>query len=99
MTLATERELLNRVTRVESKLVRGFEELGINVDKEADWLTVDNVAHVVYIATMSRSLQVILNDMGREGATHIGDVYVLVHKGEEVGSVVYRMLTYGNTPR
>jgi hypothetical protein len=95
MTSMTERDILNRMTRVESKLVRGFEELGINVDKEADWLTVDNAARVVYIATMSRSLQVILSDMGREGATYVGNTYLLIHKGEEVGSVVYHPLTFG----
>jgi hypothetical protein len=69
--------------------VRGFEELGINIDKDNKWLSVDNASRVVYISTLGRSMTVMLSDMGREGATHVGDVYEIVHKGDVVGTVVY----------
>ena len=31
-----DRELMNRLVRIESKLVRGFEELGVNIDKDSE---------------------------------------------------------------
>jgi len=82
-----EREATNRLIRIESKLVRGFEELGINIDKDRDWLTVDNVARVVYISTLGRSILVMLSDMEREGATHLGENYEIVHNGETIGLI------------
>jgi len=85
-----EREVMNRLVRIESKLVRGFEELGVNIDKDADWLTVDDAARVVYISTMGRSLTVLLTDMVRAGATQSGKVYEVIHKGEIVGSVMFQ---------
>jgi hypothetical protein len=85
-----EREVMNRLVRIESKLVRGFEELGVNIDKDADWLTIDDAARVVYISTMGRSLSVLLTDMVRAGATHAGKEYELIHKGEVVGKVMFQ---------
>lgn len=84
-----EKSVMARLVRVESKLVRGFEELGVNIDQEDDWLTVDDAHNYVYISTMGRSLTVILSDMARHGATKEGQVYELVHKGEVVGTVVF----------
>lgn len=89
-----ERELMNRLIRIESKLVRGFEEIGVNIDKDANWLSVDNAARVVYIATLGRSMTVILSDMAREGATHQGEVYELIHKGDVVGTILFNPVVY-----
>jgi hypothetical protein len=85
-----DRELVNRLTRIESKLVRGFEELGVNIDQDRDWLTVDDAARVVYVSTLGRSLMVILNDMQRAGATQDGKEYDIVHRGEVMGTVTFR---------
>lgn len=82
-----EREVTTRLTRMESKLVRGFEELGISTDKKTDWLTVDDDARVVYVDTIGRSLMVLLNDMVRVGATHIGEQYEVVHRGQTVAVI------------
>lgn len=82
-----DREVQNRLIRIESKLVRGFEELGVNIDKDVNWVTVDNNARVAYISTLGRSLTVLLSDMQRAGATHIGENYEVVHKGEVVAVV------------
>lgn len=86
-------DIKNRLTRMESKLVRGFEELGVNIDKDHDWLSVDDASNTVYIATLGRSLMVTLSDMQRMGATKSGQHYDLVHKGEVVGTVLYRPFT------
>lgn len=80
--------LNSRLTRVESKIARGFEELGIGVNTEPDWLTVDDSARVLYLSTLGRSLQVILSDAKRRGATQMGKVYTIVHRGAEVGTVM-----------
>lgn len=89
-----DREFMNRLIRIESKLVRGFEEIGVNIDKDANWLSVDDVSRVVYIATLGRSVTVILSDMAREGATHVGDVYELIHKGDVVGTILFNPVVY-----
>tara|TARA_B110000977_G_scaffold90910_1_gene120700 strand:+ start:4816 stop:5100 length:285 start_codon:yes stop_codon:yes gene_type:complete len=84
------KELHSRMARIESKLVRGFEELGVNITTSHDWLTVDDTQRTVYISTLGRSLMVILSDMGRRGATQIGKEYTLIHQGNGVGSVVFK---------
>lgn len=85
-----EREVMNRLVRVESKLVRGFEELGVNIDADHDWITVDNASRTVYIATLGRSLTVMLSDMVRLGAEQFGKAYDIIHRGELVGTIILR---------
>jgi hypothetical protein len=85
-----ERDVVGRLTRIESKLVRGFEELGVNISTDADWLSVDDAQRCVFVSTIGRSLTVILSDMQRKGATQIGKLYDIVHKGQVVGSIVYK---------
>jgi hypothetical protein len=88
-----EQEVINRLTRVESKLVRGFEELGVNINSRSDWLTVDDPARTVFISTLGRSLTVMLNDMARAGASQVGKEYEIVHKGDVVGTVIFQPIT------
>lgn len=84
-----ERDVLNRLTRIESKLVRGFEELGVNIDAQSDWVSVDDASREVYISTLGRSIMVLLTDMKRAGATQVGKTYDIVHRGECIGSVLF----------
>lgn len=84
-----EKSVMARLVRIESKLVRGFEELGVNIDQEDDWLTVDDKNNYVYISTMGRSLTVILTEMARHGATKEGQAYELIHMGDVVGTVTF----------
>lgn len=95
MTSGYAKELMNRIVRVESKLVRGFEELGVNIVSEDDWLTVDDKARVVYISTRGRSITVLLSDMARRGATHTGNTYDIVHRGDLVGTIVFNPPSWG----
>lgn len=90
MAYDTDKDLHSRMARIESKLVRGFEELGVNITTSFDWLSVDDNQRTVYISTLGRSLMVILSDMGRRGATQVGKEYTLVHQGKTVGSVVFK---------
>jgi tRNA A-37 threonylcarbamoyl transferase component Bud32 len=86
---AFDKEIYNRMARIESKLVRGFEELGVNITTTPDWLTVDDAQRTVYIPSLGRSLMVILTDMARRGATQVGKEYTLVHRGESVGTLIF----------
>ena len=45
-----------RLTRIESKLVRGFEELGVSLDVDPDWMTVDDEENTVYVSTIAGPL-------------------------------------------
>lgn len=89
-----EREIMKRLVRIESKLVRGFEELGVNIDKDPNWLTVDDNARTVYISTLGRSMTVLLSDMQRVGATHVGENYEVVHQGDVVAIVKFTPVTF-----
>jgi hypothetical protein len=89
MSNTFDKDLYNRMARIESKLVRGFEELGVNIATAPDWLTVDDTSRVVYISSMGRSLMVIMSDMARRGASQYGNEYTLVHQGDEVGTLVF----------
>jgi hypothetical protein len=87
-----EKEVMSRLVRIESKLVRGFEELGVNIDTSTDWLRVDDLQRVVYINTLGRSMSVLLTDMARNGASQIGKEYDIVHAGDLIGTIVFRKL-------
>ena len=93
MNINFHKDLLFRMTRIETKLVRGFEELGVNIDKDNDWLSVDDASRVVYISTLGRSLTVMLSDMARAGATHWGKDYDIVHGGDVIGTILLRPIT------
>lgn len=92
MNTRFERDLMNRLMRVETKLTRGFEELGVNIDADNAWLTLDEEQRVVYVATMGRSMTVLLSDMARAGAQQEGKLYDIVHRGDVVGTVVFRKI-------
>ena len=83
-----DRDLRSRLIRLESKLVRGFEELGVNTAKDEHWLDVDDEARVVYVNTLGRSMMVILQTMLDNGASHYGERYELVHAKQKVASIL-----------
>lgn len=86
---ATTRDMQAKATRVETKLVRGFEELGVNISTGDDWLTVDDVDRTVTVTTLGRSTLVMLTDMARRGATQVGKEYTILFHGRVAGTVVF----------
>ena len=86
------RQINNRLIRIESKLVRGFEELCVNIDADQDWLRVDDVRRQVHVQTIGRSLTVMLSDMAKGGATQVGKEYDIYHNGAYTGSIVFKGL-------
>lgn len=81
--------VLGRLTRLESKLVRGFEELGVSLDVDKDWLTVDDASNTIYVSTIGRSLLVTIQEMKARGATKVGEHYDVVHRGQVIATVLY----------
>lgn len=84
--------LVTRLIRLESKLVRGFEELGIALTPEDDWLVVDEEQLVVHIKTLGRSLSVILKRMHECGALSVGSFYKLKYRGKTIGTIALSSL-------
>ena len=80
-------DITSRLIRVESKLVRGFEELGIDLDVNKDWLVVDNEQRSVHLKTLGRSIKVMLEEMKYKGANYYGDVYTMYYQKQQVGSI------------
>lgn len=70
-------------------MTRGFESLGVSVDKDVDWMTVDDVKREVRITTMSHSLKVVLAEMARRGATKRGSEYELIYQDGTVGWIIF----------
>lgn len=93
MNVNFHKDLLFRLTRIETKLVRGFEELGVNIDKDNEWLSIDEQSRVVYVSTLGRSITVMLSDMARAGATQVGKEYDIVHRGDLIGTIMFRKIT------
>ncbi len=78
-----------RLKRIESKLVRGFEELGVGTEVDSNWLSVDNRSKSVTITTMGRSLKVIQQRMKERGASNYGDWYIILFRGDVVANVLF----------
>lgn len=86
--MSRDTDLYDRIKRIETKLIRGFEEMGVNTDSSPDWLTVDDPSRTIYMSTMGRSLSVILTFARTQGATQVGKPYDIIHRGELVGTLI-----------
>jgi hypothetical protein len=84
--MAADYEVIDRLKRIETKLVRFAEELGIDTDVTRDWITVDEPNKVIYLSTMGRSLAVMKIEAKRRGATS-KLTYDVVHKGNVVATL------------
>lgn len=72
----------NRLTRIETKMIRGFEELGADTDADPNWLTI--YGQEIHVTTLGRSLMVLLETAKKQGADIGKKGYVVVHKGRNV---------------
>lgn len=80
-------EVVNKLIRIESKLVRGFEELGVDTDADPNWLSVDDAARVIYVSTIGRSFKLMHSTAIAKGAQQFGKEYDIVHKGDVIGTM------------
>jgi hypothetical protein len=79
-------EISERLRRIETRVMRGFEEIGVDLYDQKDWLTVDEASKTLYVATMGRSLQVINNTAKKQGAV-VGKLYDVVWRGKALASL------------
>ena len=77
------------LARIEAKMTRGFESLGVSVDKDVDWMTVNDEKREVRMTTLSHSLKVVLAEMARRGAKHRGAEYELIYQDGTVGWIIF----------
>lgn len=77
------------LARIEAKMTRGFESLGVSVDKDADWMVVDDEKREVRMTTLSHSLKVVLAEMARRGAKNRGAEYELIYQDGTVGWIIF----------
>ena len=79
-----DKELLRTVSRIETKLVRFAEELGVDIDVDPDWITVNRVNSTILLTTLGRSLLVIKAEALKRGAV-AGSPYMVWFEGKAVG--------------
>ena len=81
-----ERAMFERLQRIESRLVRGFTELGVVVCDDEDWIRVDVERLEVHMKGMGRNLQSIRLAIANAGG-YSSAIYNILVNGEPVGSV------------
>jgi hypothetical protein len=84
------KDMIFRMTRLETKLVRGFEELGVDISAD-EWIYLNDKERIVHLDTLGRSISVILNKMKELGASHIGEEYEIHFKNNFSGTLVFNV--------
>ena len=79
--------LTSRLIRIESKLVRGFEELGINIDSDEQWIDINDDDKTINLNTLGRSLMVIYNTVNISDS-HPKEPYSLYFKNKLIGEIL-----------
>jgi len=82
-------EVVDRLRRLETRLVVGFETLGIDTYDKKDWLEVDEAEGCIYVTTLGRSIQVI-NDTAKKLGAKPGKQYEIIWRDEVRGTVVIK---------
>ena len=79
-------EIAERLGRIETRIMRGFEEIGVDLYDRKDWLSVDEPSSTIYVSTMGRSLQVINNTAKKQGAV-LKKNYEIVWRGQVMATI------------
>ena len=82
-------ELKKRLIRIESKMVRAFDSIGLNTYVDDEWLDVNQQDKVISLMVNDRSLPAIRNELVKKGIPHVKATYSLYFGGEIIGSIVY----------
>jgi len=82
---ATTRAVFERLQRIEARVVRGFEELGVKVTDDEDWCQVDNELRVVHLRGPGRSLRAI--QLAIKDAGGYSEFYGVIVNGEVIAQV------------
>lgn len=79
--------VFDRLQRLETRMVRGFTELGVVVTDDEDWFEVDHVLHSVTVSGASKSIRAIQLALAKSSATP-GEVYELFVGDEYTGTIL-----------
>lgn len=60
-------DLMKRIVRLETKIERGFSEIGVDINQK-NWMKIDDENKIVYIDNLGRALKVIIKKMEFLGA-------------------------------
>lgn len=80
-------DIIERLKRIETKVVRFAEEMGIDTDVNFDWITVDDEARILYVSTLGRSFSVMHKEALKRGATKRGKFYDIIFRGDVHGTL------------
>lgn len=80
------RAIFERLQRIETRVVRGFTELGVVVVDDDDWCRVDNDRSEIHLKGAARSIKSIQLALQSAGGTPGGSYDVLV-AGEKIARV------------
>lgn len=83
----TIRAFFERLQRIETRIVRGFAELGVGVTDDEDWCRVDKGRREIYLKGAGRSIKSIQLALANAECKK-GDTYDVIVVGIPVGSVV-----------
>ncbi len=86
---SAKKDLFLRITRIETKLARGFEEMGIDIAEKNDWVTIDLNKKSIHLKTIGRSLMVLQKVMAQNGVRKIGEEFTIYYKNQYFGSIVF----------
>ena len=78
-TLSQARDMLTRLSRMETRMVEGFLQLGVNIKQEhAESIRVDTRLNTVYIANVGVSILAIASELPTPAAYDVlcGDKYI-----------------------
>lgn len=79
--MSDENEILQRLRRIETRILRGFEGIGVDTYDSKDWLSLDEATHTIYVSTLGRSIQVV-NDAAKKQGAKVGKTYDVVWRGD-----------------
>jgi hypothetical protein len=81
--------LIERLQRIESRLVRGFSELGVRVTDDEDWFVVDHSSKTISLKSSGKSIASIEIAM-RAAGCEVGSMYDLLIAGDRTGTLLMR---------
>jgi hypothetical protein len=82
-------EIKKRLIRIESKMVRAFDSIGLNTYVDDDWLDVNQQDKVISLMVNDRSLPAIRNELIKKGIPQVKATYSLYFDAEMIGSIIY----------
>lgn len=83
------KDLKRRLIRIESKMVRAFDSIGLNTFVGDDWLEVKQQDKVINLLTNDRSFTAIKNELLKKGIPQFKATYNLYSNGDIIGSIIY----------